>query len=63
MSGSLAVNGSAVSGSKRSISEALSDVFGPATPAQMEILESLGKLDLDGDKTTWSMEAVRTFVN
>ena len=60
MSGSLAVNGSAVSGSKRSISEALSDVFGPATPAQMEILESLGKLDLDGDKTTWSMEAVRT---
>ena len=48
--------GSVGVGSKRSFSDTLKI----ATQEQMEIILGMAKLDLGGDKTSWTMEAVMT---
>ena len=56
MSGSGSIMGSVGVGSKRSFSDTLKI----ATQEQMEIILGMAKLDLGGDKTSWTMEAVMT---
>ena len=47
-------------GAKRSIAEMVDEVFGPATPDQMQVLHGVADLELDGDQTGWSLAAART---
>jgi hypothetical protein len=60
MSGSGSTSGGSVLGSKRSIAEMVAEVFGPATPEQMQVLHRVADLELDGDQTSWSLAAART---
>ena len=53
---SVSMRGSVGVGSKRSFS----DTVKVATREQMDILLGLAKLELGGDKTTWTMEAIMT---